>query len=75
MKEKEKKNTDRNQTKLNVSHVMYNVKILSQLLIIRHKLSKLEKVHAFQKKIASNELNIFFLNKIEEDFLRQIFDI
>ena len=37
MKEKEKKNTDRNQTKLNVSHVMYNAKILSQLLIIRHK--------------------------------------
>ena len=33
-------------------------------------LSKLEKVHAFQKKNASNKLNIFFLNKIEEDFLR-----
>ena len=27
-------------------------------------------VHAFQKKNASNELNIFFLNKIEEDFLQ-----
>ena len=34
------------------------------------KSSKLEKVHAFQKQNASNELNIFFLNKIEEDFLR-----
>ena len=33
-------------------------------------LSKLEKVHVFQKKDAINELNIFFLNKVEEDFLR-----
>ena len=62
---------------------MYNVKILPQELIIPDKqiweyfldfqqrnLSKLEKVHAFQKQNASNELNIFFLNKIEEDFLR-----
>ena len=34
------------------------------------KFSKRKKVHAFQKKNISNELNIFFLNKIEEDFLR-----
>ena len=33
-------------------------------------LSKLEKIHTFQKKNASNELNIFFLKKIEEYFLR-----
>ena len=31
---------------------------------------KLLKVHVFQKKNASNELNIFFLNKIDEAFLR-----
>ena len=31
--------------------------------------SKLEKVHAFQKQNVSNELNIFFLNKID-DFLQ-----
>ena len=36
----------------------------------KRNLSKLEKVHAFQKKNASNELNILFLSKIEEDFLR-----
>ena len=30
--------------------------------------SRLEKIHAFQKKNASNELNIFFLNNIKEDF-------
>ena len=29
-------------------------------------LSKLEKVHAFQKKNASNKLKIFFLKNIEE---------
>ena len=35
------------------------------------KSSKLGKVHTFQKKNATNdELNIFFLNKVEEDFLR-----
>ena len=33
-------------------------------------LSKLEKVHAFEKKNASNALNIFFINKIKEDCLR-----
>ena len=33
-------------------------------------LSKFEQVHGFQKKNASNELNICFLNKIEEDFLQ-----
>ena len=27
------------------------------------------KVHPFQRQNASTELNIFFLNKIEEDFL------
>ena len=32
--------------------------------------SKIEKVHTFQKKNASNELNIFFINKIEEDLLK-----
>ena len=34
------------------------------------KSSKLQKVHVFQKKNANNELNIFFLNKIDEAFLR-----
>ena len=34
------------------------------------KSSKPEKEHAFQKKNAKNELNIFFLNKIEEEFLQ-----
>ena len=38
-------------------------------------LSKHETVHAFQKKNASNELNIYFLNKIEDDFLLQTFNI
>ena len=33
-------------------------------------LSKLKKADAFKKQNASNELNIFFLIKIEEDFLR-----
>ena len=36
---------------------------------------KLEKLHAFQKKNASNKLNIFFLNKIEEEFLLETFNI
>ena len=31
-------------------------------------LSKLEKVHVFQKKDAINELNIFFLNKSKRIF-------
>ena len=56
-RKKEKKNTDRTQTKLNAPHVTYNVKILSQYLIIPDKqiwyfldfqqrnLSKLEKVY------------------------------
>ena len=34
------------------------------------KLLKLEKIHAFQKKNASNELDIFFLKKAEEVFSR-----
>ena len=36
-RKKERKNTNRTQTKLNAPHVMYNVKILSQLLIIPDK--------------------------------------
>ena len=31
---------------------------------------KIEKVDALQEKIASNEFNTFFLNKIKDDFLR-----
>ena len=31
---------------------------------------KIEKVHLFQEKNASNKFNISSLNKIEEDFLR-----
>ena len=34
-------------------------------------LSKLEKVHVFQKKDAINELNIFFLNKSKRIFYDQ----
>ena len=29
----------------------------------------------FKKKIASNQLNMLFLNRIKEDFIRQTFDI
>ena len=37
---------------------------------ILHVFNMLEILHVFQKINASNELDIFFLNKIEEDFLR-----
>ena len=50
-------------------------KVLEVVLHFQERnLSKLEKVHVFQKKNASNELNIFFLKnkkktkKNEEDF-------
>ena len=53
-------------------------KVLEVVLHFQERnLSKLEKVHVFQKKNASNELNIFFSQKQkknkkknEEDFLR-----
>ena len=41
----------------------------------KRNLSKLDKVYAFQKQNASNESNTFFLNKIEEEFLRLTFNI
>ena len=41
-----------------------------QFLNFGRNLSKVKKVHAFRKKSANNELNIFFLNNIEENFLR-----
>ena len=37
---------------------------------ILHVCNILEIVNVFQKINASNELDMFFLNKIEEDFLR-----
>ena len=38
-------------------------------------LSKLNKVHAFQKENTSNELNMFFFGKIKEGFQRYMFNI
>lgn len=71
---KTEKNTDRIQTKLNFCHIRYNAKILPQESIIRDKQiseeyleRKVLGIHTFPKKIISNQLNIFFLNKLEEN--------